>query len=199
MKERTTDNIIYSLVGFTIMWVLIGVLTIVFSGCGSAAHNERSYAIEQQDPVVVENTVHTVETEIEVVEVEPAQGISLQGYYYLPNGGYIELLEMDDGRILIYGTQRIYTTNFDDGLALHPIISAGPHYVRGGRINYEYNANYNSTTNDVERDETTSNISGSRKTICQLYLTDEDRLVINIKVFSSSGLLVDVNRTITSE
>jgi len=120
-------------------------------------------------------------------------------FWALPNGGYLELLLTDDNRVVLYGTQRIYSVNFDGGLALHPTISAGPHYIRNGMINGEYNANYSSTTNDLERDGSTSNISGVRKTVYNLRVQEDGRLRINLITYSTSGLIIEVNRTILSE
>lgn len=124
--------------------------------------------------------------------------VSMEGFFTLPNGGYIELIENADKEIVIYGTQRLYTTNFDGGLALHPNLPVGPHNLKLGIISGEYNTNYNSTTNDVEVDGGTGNIAGVQKTYYKLWLTATGKLKIQILVYSDSGLNVDVNRTITS-
>lgn len=123
---------------------------------------------------------------------------TLEGYWTLPNGGYLELIENADKRIIVYGTQRMYTVNHDGGLALHPNISGGPHLVKNGVITGEYTTNYSSSTHDVERDGTTSNITGSRKTVYRLWRED-GKLKIRFRIYSSNGLAIEVDRTITSE
>jgi hypothetical protein len=123
--------------------------------------------------------------------------VSLEGFYELPFGGYIELVQLEDQRIMVYGTQRVYTKNFDQGLAFHPNITTAPYMPKEGKLIIEQNINYNTSTNDVEKDGTTSNISGKRKSIFT-FSTQESQLILNIKIFSSNGLLVEVNRTIRS-
>jgi len=121
-----------------------------------------------------------------------------EGYWDLPNGGYLELFVTKDNRAYIYGTQRIYSVNFDDGLALHPNISAGPHFIRDSIVNGEYYTTYSSTTHDLERDGTTSNITGSRKTVYTLKIQSDGKLRINLITYSSDGLTIDANRIIIS-
>jgi len=125
--------------------------------------------------------------------------VPMEGYYLLPDGGYIEILQNEDGRYIIYGTQRIYTINNDLLAALHPALPAGPHTPHNGIIAGEYNSNYNSTTNDVEVDGGSSNISGVRKTVYRIWLSDSGKLQIKLNIFSSNGLSVVVNRTVESE
>jgi hypothetical protein len=106
-------------------------------------------------------------------------------------------VQLEDQRIMVYGTQRVYTKNFDQGLAFHPNITTAPYMPKEGKLIIEQNINYNTSTNDVEKDGTTSNISGKRKSIFT-FSTQEGQLILNIKIFSSNGLLVEVNRTIRS-
>ena len=126
--------------------------------------------------------------------------ISLEGYYVFPNGGVLELIEDADGRIIIYGTQRLYTVNFDSGLALHPNLPSGPHILKGGILRGEYSPTYSSTTNDVEVDgQQSTNISGKRKTVYKIWLTKSGKLKVQLMVYSSSGLQLEVNRTIKGD
>lgn len=127
--------------------------------------------------------------------IEP---IFLEGFYQLPYGGYIELITLDDGRTMIYGTQRVYTKNFDEALALHPNITTAPYITRNGKLIIEQTVNYDATTNDVEEDGSTSNITGPRKSIFTFSLNDSSQLEINIKIFSTSGLEIEVDRTVRS-
>lgn len=118
------------------------------------------------------------------------------GFYELEYGGYIELVELSDGRIQIFGTQRIYSKNFDQDLALHPNIPTGPHILKSsGNIFGEYTINYSSSTHDLEKDGTTSNITGNRKTIYNFYFKNS-KLQIHFIVYDSDGHSIETNRVI---
>lgn len=134
-------------------------------------------------------------------DLTPAKELSerFHNTWDLPNGGNIELIGMPDGRVYPYGGQYIRTINFDKGGALHPNLTATPQMISNNRIKHEYNMNYSSTTNDVEVDDSTSNITGSRRTITIFSLTDDDKLKIRIQIFDSANLNVVVDRTLTSE
>jgi len=121
------------------------------------------------------------------------------GYYIFPNGGYIELLQTEDERVIIYSTQRIYSVNYDMNLALHPNLPGGPHFIRNKVVSGEYNTNYNSDTNDLERDGTTSNITDNRKTKYTISIQEDKKLRINLIVYDDDGLVIEANRTIISK
>lgn len=123
---------------------------------------------------------------------------TLEGYYSLPNGGFIELVRLENGSYGLFGSQRVLSVNFDGGLALHPNLPAGPHILKNGAISGVYNANYNSTTHDVEIDGTGSNISGNRLTQYVLDLISGGRLKITLITHDSSGLTIDASRVIIS-
>ncbi|RLG45049.1 MAG: hypothetical protein DRN81_02980 [Thermoproteota archaeon] len=127
----------------------------------------------------------------------PVLPVDFEGYWVLPNGGYIELIENADQRVLIYGSQRILSTNYDGGLAIHPPITAGPHFVRSTVISGIYNYTYSSSTHDLERDGETGNITGTRLTKYTLSIVD-GKLVIELIIYSSNGHGVEATRTIVS-
>lgn len=126
----------------------------------------------------------------------PEEEQTWTGFYVLDNGGYVELLQLDDGRVQLYGTQRLYSVNFDDDLALHPNLPAGPHILKtSDNIFGEYNTNYDASTNDLERDDTTTNITGTRKTVYNISFVD-GLLNIHIMIYSSNGLSIEADRVI---
>ena len=147
---------------------------------------------------VVTRDVPGPEVEVEVDPIDYAE--EMAGYYQLPSGGYIELTALNDGRVRIE-LQQILTVNKDKGLAYHPSISAGPHVLRAdGSLYYVGNLSYSSTTHDVEKDGSTSNISGSKRTEVKVQLNDEGYLEINIIVKDGTSVVSNilVNRTIES-
>jgi len=118
-------------------------------------------------------------------------------FFQLENGGFIELLELDDGRVQIYGTQSLHSINFDNAAAFHPSIPIGPHALKSGTsINGQYNATYSNATNDLEIDGGTGSISGSRKTVYNIYF-DNDKLKIRLMVYDANGVTVQANRLIS--
>jgi len=174
-------------------------------GNNCITETKENHAIIQcdgQDPIVIENGKDGINGENgtngkDGFDATIPEVPEFKGYWVLPNGGYLELLTTSDNRVYIYGTQRIYSVNYDGGLALHPNISAGPHYIRSGKVVGEYNANYSSSTNDVERDGSTSNITGIRRTVYIIEVLSDGRLQLTLTVYSTTGLGVDANRVIT--
>ena len=137
---------------------------------------------------------------VEPTHVETSSDVnqSLEGYYVLPNGGFIELVQLSNGTYVIYGTQRVLSVNKDSGLALHPNLPTTPAFLVGGALNGVYNANYSNVTNDVENDVTEVDITGSRLTNYTLYRTSNGTLKIILNVYSSNGLSIEASRTIES-
>ena len=123
----------------------------------------------------------------------------ISGYWYLPNGGYIEFLEDSEGRIIINGTQRIYSANTDSTLGLYLPIAVGPHRVSNGSFRIEATYTYVALTHNIHSGSTTTPIVGSRKTVTTFSLNSSKKLVINMKVYTASGLAIDSDKTITSE
>lgn len=127
--------------------------------------------------------------------------ISLEGYYYLTNDSFLELVNSYDNDVYIVGAQRLVTVNFDAGLALHPKLPTGPYEINSNCFTGIYKPNYSSTTNDVEVDGLPStNIDGKYDTIFTICLDVNNKLSINIKVFDNSQPFeILVNRTLLEE
>jgi len=123
---------------------------------------------------------------------------TLEGFYSLPNGGYLELVENFDKDIIVFGTQRIYSPNSDKSLALYPTISTTPFAVRNGKIVGEQSLAYTALANGLKIDATNADISGTRKTTYTFSRTDTGKLLIEILVYSSTGLSIEATRKITS-
>lgn len=129
----------------------------------------------------------------------PAEVVSLANYYFLPNGGYLELLEDSNGKILVNGTQRVYITNTDLSLGLLPTLSVGPFTPHNNVIRVEYTVAYVALTNNTHILATATPIVGSRKTVTTLSLNSDNKLVLNTKVYSATGLSIEADKTIVSE
>jgi len=126
---------------------------------------------------------------------------SIAGYYNLPNGGYIEVVELNNGRYWIY-QQLVLSQNNDGGLALHPNFSQGPHLPQGdGSLRYAQNLNYSPTNNDVERDGATSNLDGVYRTEIELRINDAGNFEYNVIVKNGTSVVsaIYVDRVIEEE
>lgn len=127
---------------------------------------------------------------------------TLEGFYFLPEDGYIELVELYDGRVMIYGTQRVYSRNTGGttDLAFHPTMSGGPHILRNNAIIGSYNVTYVEATHNIRKDGSNSHIDELQLTSYKLYLNGEGRLVIELVIYEDTHPFeIDVQRTIISE
>lgn len=128
----------------------------------------------------------------------PEQEVSLAGYHLLPNGGYLELLEDSDGRLIINGTQRIYTKNSDNSLSLLPTLGTGPYAPHDGILRIESNLTYAAATHNMQPDANNTAMVGSRKTVVTLTMKDK-KFVVDVLVYSSTGLVIESTRKATEE
>jgi hypothetical protein len=117
--------------------------------------------------------------------------VNIFGFWSMPNGGYVEIIQTSDERALLYGTVRIYSVNFDGSLALYPAFAAGPYYIRDSKVLSEFNGVYG-VTNGLAVDGGAVSISGTRKTVFTIERS-------NVIVYSLSGLVIESNRTIVSQ
>ena len=124
----------------------------------------------------------------------PEEG-TLSAYHLLPNGGYLELLEDNDARIVINGLQRVYITNTDLSLGLLPSLSTGPFAPHNGKIRMETTLTYAAATNNMGNPA----IVGNRKTAITLSRDAGERFTFNVKVFSASGLVIEMEKTVQAE
>jgi hypothetical protein len=194
-RDAKVDNFIYGLILGAALYIGLGTLLLAFLGCGTEEDNTRTRVVAS-DPVTIDHTEIQYETETVYVEKPEVPAVSFQGYYELTNGGYIELVELSDKRVIIYGAAKLYSKNFDGLLALHPAIPSGPHYIRNNKfIIGEYSVNYDKTVNDVEKDGTVGDITGVRKTLYSIQFID-DVLTIKLTIFSTTGLTIEAERVI---
>lgn len=129
----------------------------------------------------------------------PAAEVSLSGYHMLPSGGYIEFIEDSDDKILINGVQRIYSTNTDGTIGLFLSLVVGPYTPHSNIIRTEYIATYVGVTNNIHVLATNVQIVGARKTIATFSRNTSGKLVINMKIYSATGLTIEADRTVTAE
>lgn len=122
----------------------------------------------------------------------PPVVISLEGYHYLKNDGYIELLKDDQGRIIINGTQKLFSPNADGSLSLLPALGTGPYTVHYSKIRIDTTLTYTAAANNT-------GMTGARRTVVTFSLTSRNKLVINVTGYSTTGLVAEYIRTIEEE
>lgn len=139
------------------------------------------------ETVEVEKKVE-VEVPVEVeklVEVPVKQ--MFEGYWYLQNGGTLEIIVGSDDRItLVTSGQNIQSINPKNGThAGHPHMSGSQLRVVNGEIRFFKDLTYNSN-HDVEEDISGANITGKKRT--DFTISEKDgRLIIQIKIYSGAS------------
>lgn len=144
-----------------------------------------------------------VKTEDRMVEVqkEVFRSQDFEGFWYCENGSTLELMSDYQDRITFETiSQSLISLNFDGGTGIHALLSDRDVVINNNKlVMAPRNVTYSSTSNDIERDGTTSNITGSRRTDIAVKLKTVNSLVINIKIYNASingGITrVDANRT----
>jgi hypothetical protein len=124
----------------------------------------------------------------------------IAGYYELPNGGFIELTALNDGRVRIE-LQQLLTTNNNDSLAWHPAFSSGPHALRAdGSLVYAQNHNYSSSTHNVKKDGSNTDVTGSKRSEVVMYVNEKGNLVLTLRVKDGTSIVntILVSRTLES-
>lgn len=129
----------------------------------------------------------------------PPKPVSLAGYFYLADDGFIELLEDADGRILINGTHKLFSKNSDGTYSLLPGLSSGPYTVHSGHVHVDTSLTYAAATNNAYVLATTTAIVGSRRTVVDFSRTTAGKLTIAVTVYSTTGLSIEYSRTITEK
>ncbi len=111
------------------------------------------------------------------------------GTWEFPRGGQLTIYSSDQ-RIYLLGAQALYSVNPTTGLtALHPAVHAGPHYLQSGKMWWNGNVNYSTTTNGVREDTGGGYVSGSHMTRIQMQVVD-GRLTIELRVYDDEELVV---------
>ena len=132
-----------------------------------------------------EYVVQTKEVPGPTVEVPKAQ--DFEGVFYLPHGGYIELIEAHDGDVYFDTSyQSIISKNIGPGAGLnsfanHPPIS-GKYEVSNGTLFFGKDVDYKSSNQyDLEADEDGADITGKHYTTFKVDKVDDDiRLTITV-------------------
>lgn len=153
---------------------------------------------------------HTYEEKVvevpvdKVVEVPVVQ--DFEGAWYLPNGGFIELVASIDGQVTILRENyQIVTKNPKNGtFANHPIVTAENLEINGDSLIISRDVNYGTSSQyDIEEDVNGSNVTGVRKTVYTFQVLEDGRLKLNIKIFDgkTNNNINDivVNRTIKAD
>ena len=144
---------------------------------------------------------HTVTEYVDRVEtVETIKVNAFEGYFECDNGGYLDMLS-DDNSVYLE-RQLLISKNTDGSYGNFPSLSSSKLVLSGNTFRYMENANFSSTTNDIEEDGSNSNITGQHALNVTGELTGS-KLVLKLKVYDGkiNGNLNDiiVNRTIKCE
>lgn len=128
-----------------------------------------------------EITYQTFE-EIKQEYEEPTK--DLAGYYYLENGGEIEILKDHFGRYTITQMDYVVTVNpKNDTYAIHPKTNISDRFMTESKeIKFSVDVNYTNQY-DVEEDISGNNVQGKRKTNF-VYKLKDDSLEIFIQIYS---------------
>lgn len=121
------------------------------------------------------------------VSVTPSAGASLEGYFLLPNGGYIDIYQDGEG---LYSVRqaRIVVTNADGSSGVLPLNSIGALPMVGGYMYYNPNLSYVAATHNVKQDSNNALLNGSLLTEL-IFGMSNGKLQIQIIVNSPSGVL----------
>lgn len=85
---------------------------------------------------------------------------SLEGYYVLPNGGYMDIYQDAEGLYTIRQA-RIIMINTDGSSGLIPIGSTSALPMTDRSLYYNVSPNYVANTNNVRQDQTSNQLSGA--------------------------------------
>lgn len=111
----------------------------------------------------------------------------LEGYYVLPNGGYLDIYQDAEGLYTIRQA-RIVMLNTDGSSGLVPIGSTGALPMTNGSLYYNVSPNYAAATNNIRQDQTSNQLSGVLLT--EMILSHSGTgIQISITVNASNGVL----------
>lgn len=112
---------------------------------------------------------------------------SLEGYYVLPNGGYLDIYQDAEGLYTIRQA-RIVMLNTDGSSGLVPIGSTGALPMTNGSLYYNVSPNYVAATNNIRQDQTSNQLSGALLT--EMILSHSGTgIQVSITVNASNGVL----------
>lgn len=120
---------------------------------------------------------------------------SLEGYYELPNAGYLDLYEDALGTYTAR-SMRLVVLNKDGSTGLIPVSSAGPMGFVNGSCYSKSNINYVALTHNVKQDDGTV-LVGTFYT--ELEFSRNETKGINIRVKISNSFSVVFDKSVISE
>jgi hypothetical protein len=151
--------------------IWIAGLLVILAGCGLEKNMD-------SEPVVQNSAEETFE-----------------GYYLLPNGGYIDIYDDSQGLYSVR-TSRLIFENADLSTGLLPVSTLASLPQVNGMIYSNANATYNATTHNIKQDSNNTALVGSFLT--QIQITKENGVLkVRAVISNSSGQLFD--HTITEE
>lgn len=109
-----------------------------------------------------------------------------EGYYELPNNGYIEIVQ-DSGALFDSSTLRLVINNADGTTALIPLTTLTNLPMIANKLYYSGNLTY-AAGNNLKADSNNAALTGSLFTVIALR-KDGRRLVIDVKVSSGAALV----------
>jgi hypothetical protein len=124
----------------------------------------------------------------------PTSPVNLDGYYYLPSTGNLEIEQLDNGAYVFYGTQRIISDNADGTQALMPQLPTTQHVPVNGSIIGSTTLTF-AAANNLKKDSDNSAINVARQVQYEIKMVNS-KLDIVIKVFAANNINVDCTRRI---
>jgi len=106
---------------------------------------------------------------------------SLERYYTLPDGGWVDMYEDAQGMYSVR-SMRLVVTNKDGTSALIPLSSIPANPTVNGVIYYKLNLNYVALSHNLKKDSNNLPLSGSLLTELRFFLRDGK---LNIEVYVS--------------
>jgi len=123
--------------------------------------------------------------------------VSMEGYYILPNGGYLDMYEDAQGLVTVRSA-RVIMSNADGSTALVPFASLAAAAPIGNATYYNQNLNYVAATHNVKKDSDNSVLAGSFLTQIRI-IKDADTGAISVLVITSSSFGVLFSHSVVSE
>ena len=120
----------------------------------------------------------------------PTPDLSFEGYYLLPNGGYVDIYQDAQGYFTIRSA-RLILENKDTSLGLLPFSSANNLGAIDNVIYYTANLTYIPATHNSKRDADNVLLTGAKLTQIILTKTSEGKLRIRVLINETNYLAFD--------
>lgn len=119
---------------------------------------------------------------------------SLEGYYNLPEGGWIDIYEDAQGMYSVR-SMRLIVANKDNTFALIPLSSVPAITQVDGVVYYKVNLNYVTLSHNLKKDLNNLPLSGSLLTELRIYLKDGK---LNVEVYVSEPFSLAYSNSVES-